>query len=104
MIIDCRNETQEEMSLDLHDFDAKEAIRLLKFHLASVSGIPVIRYLKVIVESNATDITKGARKRLVRKLLERQSIKWTEEGNGETILIRVDEIDPKKLSFARKPQ
>ncbi|KAJ4975688.1 hypothetical protein NE237_000794 [Protea cynaroides] len=105
MIIEGSNETCDEMSLDLHDFDANEAKRLLKVQLSSVSGIPEIPYLKVIVESNAGEITKGARKRLkIRKFLKRESIKWTEEGNGKIILIRVDEIDPKRLSFAREPQ
>lgn len=38
----------------------------------------------------------------VLKLLEKESIKWSEERNGRTIVIRLDEIDPKGLSFAKK--
>jgi hypothetical protein len=33
-------EEQDEMLLDLHDTGAKEAVRLLKCHLSSLSGIP----------------------------------------------------------------
>lgn len=36
------------------------------------------------------------------KQLEKESIKWTEEENGRTIWIRLDVIDPKRLSFSRK--
>lgn len=36
------------------------------------------------------------------ELLERESIKWTEEGSGQIIVIRVDKINPKRLSFAKK--
>ena len=36
------------------------------------------------------------------KLLKKESISWIEGENPGTILIRLDEIDPKCLSFARK--
>ncbi|XP_059659191.1 putative nuclear RNA export factor SDE5 isoform X2 [Cornus florida] len=102
-IFDTRNgETEDTISLDLHNCGTKEAIRLLKCHLSSVSGIQSIKYLKVIVETNDEDMSKGARKRLIIKLLKKESIKWTEEGSAGTILIRVDEINPKRLSFATK--
>lgn len=38
----------------------------------------------------------------IAKLLEGESIAWSEEDNGLVMMIRVDEIDPKKLSFAKK--
>lgn len=38
----------------------------------------------------------------IMKQLEKESIKWNEEENGKTILIQVDVIDPKRLSFANK--
>uniref|UniRef100_A0A5B6ZEX4 DUF1771 domain-containing protein n=2 Tax=Davidia involucrata TaxID=16924 RepID=A0A5B6ZEX4_DAVIN len=102
-IFETRNtETEDAMSLDLHNHGAKEAIRLLKCHLSSLSGIPSMKYLKVIMETNDEDVSKGARKRLIIKLLDKESIKWIEEGNAGTILIRLDEINPKHLSFARK--
>ncbi|KAL7216817.1 hypothetical protein ACSBR1_028692 [Camellia fascicularis] len=92
---------EDEMSLDLHEYDPKEAIRLLKVHLTSLSGISSIRYLKVIVGADNEDTKEGARKRLILKLLEKESIKWSEEANGRTIVIRLDEINPKHLSFAK---
>lgn len=92
---------EDEMSLDLHEYDPKEAIRLLRVHLTSLSGISSIRYLKVIVGADTEDTKEGARKRLILKLLEKESIKWSEEANGRTIVIRLDEINPKHLSFAK---
>lgn len=39
----------------------------------------------------------------VMKLLNKESIEWIEEkGNPGTILIRIDMIDPNRLSFAKK--
>ncbi|CAK9138223.1 unnamed protein product [Ilex paraguariensis] len=101
-LLETRDE-EEEVSLDLHDHTPKEALRLLKLHLISLSGIPSIQYFKLIVGANDEDTKEGARKRLIIKLLERESIKWTEEGNGRVIVIRVDKINPKHLSFAEKP-
>ncbi|KAA8523881.1 hypothetical protein F0562_010304 [Nyssa sinensis] len=100
-ILETRDD-EEEVSLDLHEHEPKEAIRLLRVHLISLSGIPSIQHLKVIVRIDDEDTKGGARKRLIMKFLERESIKWTEEGNGWTILIRIDEINPKCLSFAKK--
>ncbi|XP_058078083.1 putative nuclear RNA export factor SDE5 isoform X2 [Magnolia sinica] len=96
-----KNGVKDLLPLDVHNCQPKEAIHLLKFHLKSLAGITSFQQLKVIIETNAEDITKGARKRRMVKFLEKESIKWTEEeGNPGTILIRVDEIDPKSLSFA----
>lgn len=44
-----------------------------------------------------TDICKQ-----VLKFLERDSIPWTEEENGTVLVIRVDVIDPRKMTFAKK--
>ncbi|ESR62566.1 hypothetical protein CICLE_v10014995mg [Citrus x clementina] len=95
-------DTKNDLLLDLHDHGAKEAIRLLKCHLSSLSGIPTIKYLKVILEMNDEDTTKGGRRRRVMKLLEEESIEWTEEGNAGTILIPLDKVNPKTLSFTKK--
>ncbi|XP_059436179.1 putative nuclear RNA export factor SDE5 [Corylus avellana] len=101
--LESRNvEAEDEMLLDLHDLGAKEAVRLLKCHLSSLWGIPSLKHLKVIIETNDEDITKGSRRKLVVKLLEKESIKWTEEGNAGTILIRMDNINKKRLSFVKK--
>ncbi|XP_021659280.2 putative nuclear RNA export factor SDE5 isoform X1 [Hevea brasiliensis] len=102
-IFEMKNvDTNDVLTLDLHDHGAKEAMRLLKRHLASLSGISSIKYLKVVIETNEEDTSKGARRRLVMKLLEKESIKWTEGGDAGTILIRLDKINPKCLSFAKR--
>ncbi|KAL5737996.1 hypothetical protein ACOSP7_030757 [Xanthoceras sorbifolium] len=90
------------VSLDWCELEPKEAIRLLRTHLTSYGGIPSIKYLRVIVGTNEEDTTKGARKRMILKQLEKESIKYDEEVNGKAILIRVDGIDPKRFSFAKK--
>lgn len=97
-------ETREEdsVSLDLHEHDPKEAISILRIHLSTLSGIPSIEYLKIIVGVDSEDSKEGARKRLIMKLLEKESIKWSEERNGRTIVIKIDEIDPTRLSFGKK--
>lgn len=38
----------------------------------------------------------------VMKLLEKESIQWTEEESGSYILIHLDTIDRKRLSFVKK--
>ncbi|XP_022715887.1 putative nuclear RNA export factor SDE5 [Durio zibethinus] len=102
-IFETRNsEAEEEMLLDLHDHGAKEAIHLLKCHLSSLAGIPSFKYLKVIVETNEEDSSKGSRRRLVIKLLEKESIDWSEGETSGVVLIRLDNINPKRLSFAKK--
>lgn len=91
----------DEMPLDLHEHAPKQALRLLKFHLTTLSGIHAIKYLRVIVGTGDED-RKGARKKLIIKLLNKNSIKWTEEDNGGTLRLQVDVIDRKNLEFAPK--
>ncbi|KAK0600971.1 hypothetical protein LWI29_020072 [Acer saccharum] len=98
-ILQVRDE--EVLSLDSSELEPKEAIRLLRTHLTSLGGIPSIKYLRVIVGTNDEDTTKGARKRMILKQLEKESIEYEGEENGQAILIRVDKIDPKRLSFAK---
>ncbi|KAG4977877.1 hypothetical protein AAZX31_13G223400 [Glycine max] len=102
MILETRNTEAQEMVLDLRDHGSKEAIRLLKCHLSSLSGIPSFEYLKVIVDANDKDNTKGSRRRLrVFKLLEQESITWVEGETADTILIRLASIERKRLSFVK---
>ncbi|XP_050111839.1 putative nuclear RNA export factor SDE5 [Malus sylvestris] len=101
MLIQAQS-SEDDVSLDLQNHEPKEATRLLRSQLTYLSGIPAFKYLRVIVGLNDEDTTGGARRRLIVKLLEKESIKWTEEENGRTISIRVDEIDPKSLSFSKK--
>ncbi|KAK7327896.1 hypothetical protein VNO77_21989 [Canavalia gladiata] len=102
IILETRTKEEQEMVLDLRDHGSKEAIRLLKCHLSSLSGIPSFEYLKVIVGTNDKDKTKGSRRRLqVLTLLEQESIKWVEGETAGTILIHLANIDPKSLSFLK---
>ncbi|KAE8681077.1 Silencing defective 5 [Hibiscus syriacus] len=95
----------EIMSLELRNFKPKEALNLLRIHLASVSGIPsnlplssILKSL-IIVGTIEEDTKKAARRQLIMKRLEKESITWNEEENGRVISIRVDVIDPKKTEF-----
>ncbi|KAK9688936.1 hypothetical protein RND81_09G023100 [Saponaria officinalis] len=94
----------EEMLLDFSTFEPREAVKLLRLHLSNLAGIPGIRYLKVSVGNDDAQNQKGGLKRLVSKLLKKESIEWTEAENGKTLVIRLDEIDPKTLSFAKKQE
>lgn len=102
-IFETRNiETEDEMLLDLHDHGAKEAIRLLKCHLSSLGGISSFKYLKVIVEIDEEDSSKGRRRRSVMKLLEKESISWSEGETSGVLLIPLLNINPKSLTFTKK--
>ncbi|TKY49089.1 Silencing defective 5 isoform 1 [Spatholobus suberectus] len=59
----------DEIPLDLHEHEPKQALRLLKFHLTTLSGIHAIKHPRVIVGTEDEDI-KGARKKLVSHTLE----------------------------------
>ncbi|XP_075476518.1 LOW QUALITY PROTEIN: putative nuclear RNA export factor SDE5 [Primulina tabacum] len=93
---------QEELLLNMHYFDPKDAVKHLRIQLTSWSGLPSLSCLKIVVGTNGEDTKEGRRKRLITKLLEKEGIPWTEEGNGWILSIRIDQIDPKKLSFANK--
>ncbi|CAI8591153.1 unnamed protein product [Vicia faba] len=99
MILQTRDSETPEMTLDLHEHDPKDAVRLLKCHLSSLSGCSSFDHLKVIFDANDQANKKRSCKRLVLKLLEQESIKWVEGEMAGTILIRLDNIDRKQLSF-----
>ncbi|XP_010502900.2 PREDICTED: putative nuclear RNA export factor SDE5 isoform X2 [Camelina sativa] len=90
----------EVVTVNVNEHQAKEALRLLKRQLIYFSGISSFKYLRVTLGDKNEDF-KSKRKHIV-KLLEGESIGWTEEDNGLVMMIRVDEIDPKKLTFAKK--
>ncbi|KAA3455640.1 Gag-Pol polyprotein [Gossypium australe] len=126
-IVFLRNtETEDEMLLELHNHGTREAIQLLKCHLSSLAGIPcksplsrfdstlelncsthgcvlqsAFKYLKVIINTDKEDSSKGTCRRLVMKLLQKESISWSEGETSGIILIQLDNIDPKRLSFAK---
>ncbi|CAA0815960.1 silencing defective 5 [Striga hermonthica] len=96
------SDEEEEFSINMHYLDPKDALQHMKLHLTSLSGLPSVRYLKAVVGTDGTDKKDGRRKRLITKLLDKEGIPWTEEGNGWIISIRVDELDPRSLSFSSK--
>ncbi|XP_072960657.1 putative nuclear RNA export factor SDE5 [Typha angustifolia] len=99
-IIEPRKPEIREVPLDLSVLNAREALRLLKLHVSNLANIPSFHYLKVILEADGGELKKGKRSRMVKKLLEKESIGWIEEeGNPGTIFIQLDQIDPSKLSF-----
>ncbi|MED6130661.1 hypothetical protein PIB30_002775 [Stylosanthes scabra] len=101
MIVETKTSEAQEMLLDLHDHGSREAIRLLKCHLSSLAGIPSFEYLKVIIDASNQENTKGSRRRAILKLLEQEAIEWIEGETAGTILIRLDGIDRKTLSFLK---
>lgn len=91
--------SDQEMLFDLGTFEPKQAVKFLRLRLSNLAGIPSFPLLKA---NMGNDDGESKRKRLVVKFLENESIKWTEEDNGKTIVIRMDEINPKTLSFTGK--
>ncbi|GFP96715.1 hypothetical protein PHJA_001815600 [Phtheirospermum japonicum] len=96
------SDEQEDFSINMHYLEPRDALHHMKLHLTSFSGLTSIPYLKAVVGTDGVDKKDARRKRLITKLLEKDGIPWTEEGNGWIISVRVDEIDPSKLSFANK--
>lgn len=94
--------TSDDVILDLRDLDGKKAIHLLKLHLTNLASIGSFQNLKVIVDNAGDDFIKSSRRRRVLKILEQESIKWTEEAGA--IMIQLGEIDPDELSFANKSE
>ncbi|CAH8260588.1 unnamed protein product [Arabidopsis lyrata] len=97
---DSTYEEDEVVTVNVNEHETKEALRLLKRQLNFFSGISSFKYLRVALGDKKEDF-KSKRKHIV-KLLEGESIAWTEEDSGLVMMIRVDKIDPKKLSFAKK--
>ncbi|KAK1414308.1 hypothetical protein QVD17_30052 [Tagetes erecta] len=90
------------ISLNLNAHGPTEAKRLLKIQLKSMSGIPSIRYLKVVVGTNNDKKKTNARKLKISELLEMNTITWTEELDEHDHLImtiRIDVINPQQLKF-----
>ncbi|CAA7029100.1 unnamed protein product [Microthlaspi erraticum] len=99
---DSAYKEDEVVTVNVNEHEPREALRLLKLQLKNFSGIASIKYLRVKLGDNK-DVSKCKRRlTAIAKLLEGESIAWSEEDNGLVMMIRVDEVDPKKLSFARK--
>ncbi|KAI9121203.1 hypothetical protein K1719_008236 [Acacia pycnantha] len=99
MIVDTEKEESRELVVDLHDYSAGEAIRSLKCHLSTLSGVPSFDHLKVIIDASNENVTQSSRsqkrKRRITEMLEKQYINWIEGDTVGTILISLDKLDPK---------
>ncbi|KAK3017566.1 hypothetical protein RJ639_006633 [Escallonia herrerae] len=83
-LLEARND-EDVMSLDLLDHGPREALRLVKFHLTSLCGIPSISYLKLIVGSNDNDTKEEARKRLASNSFMNDIMDPDSEATGEAL-------------------
>ncbi|KAF8083579.1 hypothetical protein N665_0765s0021 [Sinapis alba] len=93
----------EVVIVNVNEHEPREALRLLKLQLRNFSGIPSIKYLRVKLGDNKEDSKCKRRLAAIAKLLAGESIAWSEEeDSGLVMMIRVDEISPEKLSFAKK--
>ncbi|KAF8090046.1 hypothetical protein N665_0490s0042 [Sinapis alba] len=92
----------EVVIVNVNELEPREALRLLKLQLRNFTGIPSIRYLRVEVGDNKEDSKCKRRHTAIAKLLDGESIAWSKEDDGLVMMIRIDEIDPEKLSFAKK--
>ncbi|XP_071691939.1 putative nuclear RNA export factor SDE5 isoform X2 [Rutidosis leptorrhynchoides] len=87
----------ESISINVNEQEPDQAVRLLKTELTLMSGIPSFQFLKVML--GGEDKFKKPRKRRIIRLLQKDSIAWTEEQDGQIMVIRIDVINPKNLSF-----
>ncbi|CAN7001232.1 unnamed protein product [Brassica rapa subsp. trilocularis] len=92
----------EVVTVNVNEHEPREALRLLKLQLRNFSGIPSIKYLRVKLGDNKEDSKCKRRRTAIAKLLAGEYIAWSEEDNGLVMMIRVDEVIPEKLSFAKK--
>ncbi|KAI4342978.1 hypothetical protein MLD38_027534 [Melastoma candidum] len=78
---------EETFPLDLSELDAREALRILKLHLKSLGGSLAFKYMKVTIEGRDGDASRGARRKRIMKLMEKESVKWKDGGEAGSILI-----------------
>ncbi|CAH8391244.1 unnamed protein product [Eruca vesicaria subsp. sativa] len=93
---------EEVVIVNVNELEPKEALRLIKLQLKNFTGIPSIRYLRVKLGDNKEDSKCKRRHTAIAKLLDGESIAWSKEDDGLVMMICIDEIDPEKLSFAKK--
>ncbi|KAJ4886556.1 silencing defective 5 [Raphanus sativus] len=92
----------EVVIVNVNELEPREALRLLKLQLKNFTGIPSIKVLRVKLGDNKEDSKCKRRHTAIAKLLDGESIAWSREYDGLVMMIRIDEIDPEKLSFAKK--
>ncbi|KAH7549890.1 hypothetical protein ACOSP7_025120 [Xanthoceras sorbifolium] len=89
-IFKARNKGIENViTIDLHGQHVKPAMKLFKLHLVLGSYVPSVQTLRVITGCGTHGVGKSKLKQSVIKLLEKESIQWSEENRG-TVLIKLD--------------
>ncbi|KAL8167320.1 hypothetical protein V2J09_008819 [Rumex salicifolius] len=99
-IVETRR-VEDEVLYDFSSHEPKECVQHLRFQLVTMCGIPNIPHIKVRLGNGEGGAKDASRKRLTLKLLEKESIKWTEMEDGKVILIPMSEIEPGSLSFSK---
>ena len=77
------------ITIDLHGQHVKPAMRMLKLHLLFGSYVPSVQMIRVITGCGSHGVGKSKLKQSVTKLLDRESIEWSEENRG-TVLIKLN--------------
>ncbi|CAK8565930.1 unnamed protein product [Lathyrus sativus] len=86
----ARNKGIENViTIDLHGQHVKPAMRMLKLHLLFGSYVPSVQMIRVITGCGSHGFGKSKLKQSVTKLLDEESIEWSEENRG-TVLIKLN--------------
>ncbi|XP_058787904.1 SMR domain-containing protein At5g58720 isoform X2 [Vicia villosa] len=86
----ARNKGIENViTIDLHGQHVKPAMRMLKLHLLFGSYVPSVQMIRVITGCGSHGFGKSKLKQSVTKLLDKESIEWSEENRG-TVLIKLN--------------
>ncbi|CAM0945076.1 unnamed protein product [Alopecurus aequalis] len=92
-ITKSKQESKNELCLDLRSQDAANVANLLRLHLIQLANIPSFDNLRVIIGVDDGTFKMGQRRRKVEKFLEKKSVQWTEdEANPGTILIPINQV------------
>ncbi|KAL5077199.1 hypothetical protein RYX36_016183 [Vicia faba] len=86
----ARNKGIENViTIDLHGQHVKPSMRMLKLHLLFGSYVPSVQMIRVITGCGSHGFGKSKLKQSVTKLLDKESIEWSEENQG-TVLIKLN--------------
>ncbi|KAM3389023.1 hypothetical protein ACQJBY_011267 [Aegilops geniculata] len=92
-ITKSKQESKNELCLDLRSQDAANVANLLRLHLRQLANIPSFENLRVIIGVDDGTFKMGQRRRKVEKFLEKKAVEWTEdEANPGTILIPINQV------------
>uniref|UniRef100_A0ACD5ZHZ6 Uncharacterized protein n=2 Tax=Avena sativa TaxID=4498 RepID=A0ACD5ZHZ6_AVESA len=93
-ITKSKQESKNELCLDLRSQDAANVANLLRLHLRQLANIPSFENLRVIIGVDDGTFKMGQRRRKVEKFLEKKYVQWTEDdANPGTILIPINQVN-----------